>query len=91
MTQPGFPIYTYSIPVHQVQMVLSHLHPRGILASNSGLEYIFKISIGYGKTHLSPLMGSLNKVFFRDGIPSLSSSYKIPGLVPVCWLLFQWF
>ena len=29
--------------------------------------------------------------FFRDGIPSLSSSYKIPELVPACWLLFQCF
>ena len=38
MTQPGFPIYTYSIPVHQVQMVLSHLHPRGILVRNSGVD-----------------------------------------------------
>ena len=28
-------------------------------------------------------------ILFRDGIPSLSSSYKIPGLVPACWLLFQ--
>ena len=28
---------------------------------------------------------------FRDGMPSLSSSYKISGLVPVCWLLFQCF
>ena len=30
-------------------------------------------------------------ILFRDGIPSLSSSYKIPGLVPACWLLFQCF
>ena len=29
--------------------------------------------------------------FFRDGMPSLSSSYNISGLVPVCWLLFQCF
>ena len=29
--------------------------------------------------------------FFRDGMPSLFSSYKISGLVPVCWLLFQCF
>ena len=28
---------------------------------------------------------------FRDGMPSLSSSYNIFGLVPVCWLLFQCF
>ena len=28
---------------------------------------------------------------FRDGIPSLSSSYNISGLVPACWLLFQCF
>ena len=28
---------------------------------------------------------------FRDGMPSLSSSYNISGLVPVCWLLFQCF
>ena len=33
----------------------------------------------------------VNKVFslFRDGMPSLSSSYNISGLVPACWLLFQ--
>ena len=31
------------------------------------------------------------EVSFRDGIPSLSSSYNISGLVPVCWLLFQSF
>ena len=30
-------------------------------------------------------------LLFRDGIPSLSSSYKIPGLVPACWLLFRCF
>ena len=28
---------------------------------------------------------------FRDGMPSLSSSYKISGPVPVCWLLFHCF
>ena len=28
------------------------------------------------------------KVLFRDGMPSLSSSYNISGLVPACWLLF---
>ena len=28
---------------------------------------------------------------FRDGMPSFSSSYKISGPVPVCWLLFQCF
>ena len=28
---------------------------------------------------------------FRDGMPSLSSSYNISVLVPVCWLLFQCF
>ena len=33
----------------------------------------------------------MSSIFFRDGIPSLSSSYKIPGLVPACWLLFQCF
>ena len=26
-----------------------------------------------------------NHLLFRDGIPSLSSSYNISGLVPVCW------
>ena len=30
-------------------------------------------------------------VFFRGEITPLSSSYKISGLVPVCWLLFQCF
>ena len=30
-------------------------------------------------------------IFFRDGMPSLSSSYNISGLVPACWLLFQCF
>ena len=30
-------------------------------------------------------------ILFRDGMPSLSSSYNISGLVPVCWLLFQCF
>ena len=28
---------------------------------------------------------------FRGEITPLSSSYNIPGLVPVCWLLFQCF
>ena len=28
---------------------------------------------------------------FRDGMPSLSSSYNISGLVPACWLFFQCF
>ena len=28
---------------------------------------------------------------FRDGMPSLSASYNISGLVPACWLLFQCF
>ena len=32
-----------------------------------------------------------NIYLFRDGMPSLSSSYNISGLVPVCWLLFQCF
>ena len=42
------------------------------------LSQIMFIHIGYS-------------VLFRDGMPSLSSSYKISGLVPVCWLLFQCF
>ena len=34
---------------------------------------------------------NISNMFFRDGIPSLSSSYNISGLVPACWSLFQWF
>ena len=36
-------------------------------------------------------IGHVFSIFFRDGMPSLSSSYNISGLVPVCWLLFQCF
>ena len=34
---------------------------------------------------------SLMSDLFRGEITPLSSSYNIPGLVPVCWLLFQCF
>ena len=38
-----------------------------------------------------PCLGKILKSLIRDGMPSLSSSHKISGPVPVCWLLFQCF
>ena len=35
-------------------------------------------------------VGNLFIFLFRDGMPCLSSSYNISGLVPACWLLFQY-
>ena len=45
---------------------------------------------GVQKAGWSDSFDSFSK-FIRDGMPSHSSSYKISGPVPVCWLLFQCF
>ena len=39
----------------------------------------------------APSSVSMCSCLFRVVNATLSSSYNIPGLVPVCWLLFQWF
>ena len=41
------------------------------------------------KKRMTPSMATFS--FFRGVMTPLSSSYNIPGLVPVCWLLFQCF
>ena len=51
-----------------------------------------KLGLNQRQGFLMAMKNIFNKVgLFRDGMPSLSSSYNISGLVPACWLLFQCF
>ena len=59
----------------------------------SSIYYIMRFWLGLGKKKQNARDFALGKLsyFFRGEITPLSSSYNIPGLVPVCWLLFQKF
>ena len=56
-------------------------------------EWIEKIPEMYHFTEIVYIILSVyNLPIFFSGVRTLlSSSYNIPGLVPVCWLLFQCF
>ena len=65
----------------------TYLVLRGTAKSLYSLEINMAIYIIGIHRHLT--MSCIN--LFRGEIMPLSSSYNIPGLVPVCWLLFQCF